>query len=221
MFSFLPIVITPRNKLWLGAGVALITIFLYWSSGFMAERMAPRVLPLSPIDRYVPLVPGTVWIYLSIYFVYAASCILQRDLEIYGKFLRSYLLAYLGSTAIFIAFPTTFPRELYVVASGAGASTSERVLEVFRLWDRPTNCLPSMHVASAVLAALPFRDRQHRLFVFFLGWAAAIGVATITTKQHYAIDVVAGAFFGWFCHWVTFRARSSGADSGTHLVTAE
>lgn len=221
MFSFFPIVITPRNKLWLGAGVALITILLYWFSGFMAERMGPRVLPLSPIDRHLPLMPGTVWIYLSIYFVYAASCILQRDLEAYGKFLRSYLIAYFGSTVIFLAYPTTFPRELFLVASGPEASASERVLELFRLWDRPTNCLPSMHVASAVLAALPFRDRQPRLYLTFLAWAAAIGVATVTTKQHYAIDVVTGAFFGWFCHWLTFRARSSGADSGTSLATAE
>lgn len=221
MFSFFPIVITPRNKLWLGAGVGLITIILYWFSGFMAETMEPRILPLSPVDRLVPLMPGTVWIYLSIYFVYAASCILQRDLEVYGKFLRSYLLAYFGSTVIFLVFPTTFPRELFAVAEGPDVGTSEKVLLLFRLWDRPTNCLPSMHVASAVLAALPFRDREPRRFLIFAVWAAAIGVTTITTKQHYAIDVVAGALFGWFCYWVTFRARSSDADSGGNLVTAE
>jgi membrane-associated phospholipid phosphatase len=78
-----------------------------------------------------------------------------------------------------------------------------------------------MHVASAVLAALPFRERQPRLFVVFLIWAAAIGVTTITTKQHYAIDVLAGAFFGWLCHRVAFRTRSPDARSGTSLLTAE
>lgn len=221
MASFFSLVVTPRNKLWLGAAVALITILLYWFSGFMAETMSPRVLPLSPIDRLVPLLPGTVWIYLSIYFVYAASCILQKDLEAYAKFLRSYLLAYLGSTLIFLLFPTTFPRELFALQTGPGATTSERVLVLFRLWDRPTNCLPSMHVASAVLAALPFRDRQPRLFVAFLIWAAAIGVTTVTTKQHYVIDVVAGVLFGWLCHRFAFRTRSSDAGSGTGLLTTE
>lgn len=220
MFSVFSLVITPRNKLWLGAAVAAITILLYWFSGFMAEALSPRVLPLSLIDRLVPLVPGTVWIYLSIYFVYAASCILQKDLEVYGRFLRSYLLAYFGSTVIFLLFPTTFPREMFVIGSGPSATTSEEVLVLFRLWDRPTNCLPSMHVASAVLAALPFRDRQPRLYVTFLIWAAAIGVTTVTTKQHYAIDVVTGAVFGWLCHRVAFRTRSSDAGSGTSLLTA-
>lgn len=221
MFSVFSLVITPRNKLWLAAGVAAITIGLYWFSGFVAEAMTPRVLPLSPIDRLVPLLPGTVWIYLSIYFIYAASCILQKDLEVYGKFLRSYLLAYFGSTVIFLLFPTTFPREMFALETGTRATMSEEVLLLFRLWDRPTNCLPSMHVASAVLAALPFRDRRPRLFVAFLIWAAAIGVTTVTTKQHYAVDVVAGALFGWACHRFAFRTRSSDAGSGTNLVTAE
>lgn len=207
--------ITPRNKLGLAVLVGLATVWLYWISGWMAESLNPRVLPLSVIDRSVPLMPWTVWIYLSIYFVYAASCILQRDLDVYRKFLRSYLIAYLGSTVFFVVFPTTFPREMFTVQIGEEASLSEVVLWLFRLWDKPTNCFPSMHVASAVLAALPFRGQRPVLFWVFLIWAVAIGITTVTTKQHYAADVVAGAGFGWLCHLIVFRSkrRSAGSDS--------
>lgn len=200
---------TERNKISWAILVGLATVAIYAIAGVLAEGLEPRLLPLSALDRAVPLLPGTIWIYLSIYFVYASSCILQRDMKAYGKFLSSYLVAYTGSTILFLAFPTTFPRDLYPATHGAGASLSESALYWFRLWDRPTNCFPSMHVASAVLATLPFRGRRPGLFVAFSIWSVLIGITTITTKQHYAADVVAGALFGWLCHHVAFRGDTS------------
>ncbi len=212
--------ITPRNKIALAVLVGFLTVFLYWFAGWVAEARGARELPLSAIDRAIPLMPWTVWIYLSIYFVYAASCILQNDLEIYRKFLKSYLIAYFGSTVFFLLFPTTFPRDAFVVRAGPDASVSEAVLSLFRLWDKPTNCFPSMHVASAVLATLPFRGQRPILFRVFAVWAVAIGVTTVTTKQHYAADVIAGAGFGWLCHFVAFRSKRVDPRSDTSLISA-
>jgi membrane-associated phospholipid phosphatase len=215
--------VTERNKLWLAVAVGLITIVLYGVSGLVTVGLDPRHLPMSPIDRAVPLMPWTFWIYASVYCIYTVSCILQRDLEAFGKFLYGYLFAYTVSCLFFVAFPTVFPREAYPVGGGYSGDSivwSEAALGWFRTYDNPTNCFPSMHVGSAVLVTAPFYKKRPVVFAVFCVWAFAISVTTVTTKQHYAVDVLAGAVFALCCHmlahhWVgyfvveksTFRAR--------------
>jgi membrane-associated phospholipid phosphatase len=121
-------------------------------------------------------------------------------LQIFGRFLLSYLIAYGFSTLFFVLYPTTFPRELFPLEGVEGFSAAS--LSWFREFDRPTNCLPSMHVASCMMVTLPFWAKQRRLFWTFLGWSLAISVATLTTKQHYVVDVVTGAGFGISCHFI-------------------
>jgi membrane-associated phospholipid phosphatase len=44
-------------------------------------------------------------------------------------------------------------------------------------------------------------------------WAAATSLATLPTKQHYAVDVPAGALLAWACHWYAWRgARAATRD---------
>jgi membrane-associated phospholipid phosphatase len=88
--------------------------------------------------------------------------------------------------------PTTYPRELFPIPADAGP-LSALLLTALRTFDTPSSCLPSLHVAISVVSALlVFRERP-RLSLALLAWAAAIAVSTLTTKQHYAVDVVSGA----------------------------
>jgi membrane-associated phospholipid phosphatase len=53
----------------------------------------------------------------------------------------------------------------------------------------PTNCMPSMHMAWALLIAVNARGRA--LKVVLWSFAAMTGVATIGLGQHYVVDLVA------------------------------
>ena len=86
---------------------------------------------------------------------------------------------------------------------------------MFRLlesYDRPLNCFPSLHVGLAVhtmLAAPSLLDgawsKSTRHVVLILGWSwtALIAYAAIATKQHYAIDLPAGALLAYVARWST------------------
>jgi len=193
--------LTEKNKLWMALAVGTFAMATYKIAGELSLRNNPRLLSFSSLDLAIPFIPWTVWIYMSVYLIYLASVLLQRDLAVLGRFLGSYVIAYGIAMFFFVLYPTTFPRELFPIPPGSGVSGT--VLEYFRLTDRPTNCLPSLHVSSCVMVTLPFWSRRPWLFCAFALWTIAISVTTLTTKQHYAVDVVTGALFGAICYYAT------------------
>lgn len=200
----LPLLATEKNKLGLTLLVGSLTVALYGIAGEVAVHLEPRILSLTAWDKKIPLVPWTFWIYSSVYFIYLTSCAVQKDLENFSKFLYGYVFAYTVSALFFILFPTTFPREAHPLPSGTGELTAQ-AFTWFRSIDHPTNCFPSMHVGSCVMSAMPFYRRRPTVFFLFAVWALAISLTTLTTKQHYLVDVVGGAAFGLFCHLLLFK----------------
>jgi membrane-associated phospholipid phosphatase len=98
--------------------------------------------------------------------------------------------------AFFLFFPVETParwRDL-----NRGVSVSERFLNFVRRFDSPSNCFPSMHVSVAMLTAFHAQAQLGPLVFLF---PALIAVSCVYTKQHYLIDLPAGAGLGWmaFC----------------------
>ena len=59
--------------------------------------------------------------------------------------------------------------------------------------DPPYNCFPSLHVAHSFVSALTCLRLHRRLGGVALVAASLVGLSTLFTKQHYVVDVVAGA----------------------------
>ena len=116
-------------------------------------------------------------------------------------------LASLVSFLIFALYPTVIPR---LVPTGAGM-TAEAFALLYRL-DPASNCLPSLHVSLAWLAAAGVLSEGRRSGALFCLWAGFITWSTMTTKQHYLVDVVAGLALAAICRLLVTRfqfARSS------------
>jgi membrane-associated phospholipid phosphatase len=62
-----------------------------------------------------------------------------------------------------------------------------------------------LHVSSCYLSSFVFLDEQRKKFPFFFAWATLVGVSTLTTKQHYIIDVVAGFALAVVSYWIVHR----------------
>ena len=86
--------------------------------------------------------------------------------------------------------------------------------------DRPTNSFPSLHaglsVYSLLFIARVLRDdplRSLRLAPLRIGvpWIALILYSTLATKQHWAVDLPAGALLAALAHGWVWRGAS--ADS--------
>lgn len=208
----LPIFLNSRNKyffsiLWVAIGASL-----YLASNHF-PIYPPQMLPMTWLDQNIPFMPWTVWVYNSEFFLFFSAYILSKDMENANKYLYSFLLLQIVSVTIFLFWPTTYPRELFPLSDSVDPVTRSFFAN-FRNVDTPGNCIPSMHVGSVFISTFLFIDEQRKKLLFYFCWAVAITLSTLTTKQHYIADVVAGfalaAFLWWIFHrLVPYRVKST------------
>ncbi len=196
----LPIFMTRENKNSLGLFLAAIAIGLYLPANHI-HFFPPQVLPMSWIDSVVPFLPYSVWIYISEYIFFIAVYMTCKDLVNLNKYFYSFLILQIVSVFIFWVWPTTYPRQLFPLPDHLNPIT-HYVFTTLRATDTPANCCPSLHVSSVYLSAFIFLDDQKKKFPFFFLWGTAIAISTLTTKQHYLIDVVSGFFMALITYWI-------------------
>ena len=168
-------------------------------------RTWPMHRPELALDRAIPLVPAWMLIYGSLYvFVIVLPLLVVRDRPLIRRAMQSYLLVMLLSYAVFLLYPTTAPHDGTVAGEGFAPWT----LRVLYSIDAPYNCFPSLHVAYAFVAAFACRRVHRGVGNTALAWAALIGVSTLFTKQHYAVDVIAGAAAGYLAFALFLREQA-------------
>lgn len=175
-------------------------------------------IQLSYFDEIIPFLPWTTWIYIS-HFVFILCFILafiesqpQYSISIspnrltyrfvsssWNQYLQCMVILLFIHLCFYFFIPTEFPRYLYDIPSNTDAITSS-LLSMVRYVDTPKNCYPSLH-ASTVIASLHFFSKyilpwKPRWILYF--WGGCIIVSTLTTKQHFFLDIVSGIFLGWF-----------------------
>jgi membrane-associated phospholipid phosphatase len=169
-----------------------------------------RTLPLTWLDRVIPFQPlGWVWVYESFYLPLNVIPWLAEKRDDLRRYIGGFALVSLISFTVFLVLPIRGPRPEFADASGAYA--------LLRWIDAPLNCLPSLH-AALLIYTLAFGRRilrdeiRARVQWVFVVWAALIFYATLSTKQHYAVDLLAGTALGlaadaWM--WRRFRVALS------------
>jgi membrane-associated phospholipid phosphatase len=181
------------KKKWIAVGVWYACFcVLYTLTGRVHLREPARLEP-SAIDQSIPFIDWTVFVYLS-QFVFLALCIgaLKKTGTI-SRTLYGLALASILSFIVFMVYPTSLPRP--PVTGGVAAIAYEALY----LMDADTNCFPSLHVALAGLGALGVMDENRKHGAAALIWAALIALSTITTRQHYFVDVIGGLAVIVFC----------------------
>ncbi len=185
----------------------------------------PTHLPWMPSETLIPFLPETFWIYLSAVPMLFAYFMYEEDRKKAVQYLFSYLGLVTMSVIVFVFFPTVYPRELYPV-SGFVDPVLQGGFDVLRLIDSPTNCFPSLHVGGATLVALVSWERKDRISRYFpvrfshfmLVWTSLVTLSTLTTKQHYLLDVVSGWAFGYVAYALFFRNQEFMTRVGSWLA---
>jgi membrane-associated phospholipid phosphatase len=187
----LPLVLTKKNK-WAVAWATFIACYCayYFTNHFPVFQ--EHLLPMTWVDAHTPFVPYTVFIYTSEYLYFILIYLLMDNYDNANKYLYSYLFLQYFSCAIFFFYPTTYPRGYYPVPSDLPQFVQSSWTWL-RTTDAAGNCFPSLHVSSVYIAALAFRaENKPKLFWMFFTWSTLIALSTLTTKQHYGYDIVAG-----------------------------
>ena len=146
----------------------------------------------SRLDEGVPYWPSWAWIYSFLY--YPAIVYLNWTVSSprhFNHLAMSFFILLAGQMLFFVFFPVETPAHWRTL--NQGKSLSERFLLFVRRFDAPSNCFPSMHVSVAMLTALHARPMLGSLVFLF---PALIAFSCIFTKQHYLLDLPAGAALG-------------------------
>jgi membrane-associated phospholipid phosphatase len=157
--------------------------------------------PEVALDRELPLTPAWSVIYGSLFVAAFLPVFVLHQQELIRRTIFAYLTAWLVSYSVFLAYPTVSPHHAEVVGEGFLAWGLRAIYSS----DLPFNCFPSLHVAQCFLAALS-SYRVHRGVGAAAGvWACLVGLSTLYTKQHYVVDVIAGAILAYAANLVWLR----------------
>ncbi len=167
--------------------VLMISILVIFYLPYLAVNHISAMhttLPFIFGEENIPFLPWTILIYLSVFmqgtflFSKVHRSIFPSIFSILGIIVSLHIM-------FFISFPTAYPRECY--------SEQNILMDMFRTLDTPANCLPSLHVAVALLFGtcyqLGVKGASRASVILVWLWSLAIIISTLTTKQHYLLDI--------------------------------
>lgn len=168
--------------------------------------------PELAMDRALSVQPAWMLVYGSLYvFVVLLPLFVVRPPQLFRRAFQAYLMVMIVSYVGFLLYPTAAPRPAEVLGDGFSAWTLRLVYSL----DPPYNCFPSLHVAYSFVSALTCYRVHRGVGAAAAVWAALIGVSTLYTKQHYVIDVIAGALAAYVAYVLFLRTypREAVAES--------
>jgi membrane-associated phospholipid phosphatase len=188
----------------------------FWTFYLFLSRHALfpcHALPMIFLDRWAGFRPYPwAWIYESNFLITGIIPWLMTSRAELRRYATGFLLLSSLSFAVFALFPVASPRP---------ASLEENATLIFiTRVDGPLNAFPSLHAGCLVytiaLARRLFGRQMHPVVLTILvAWALLILFATLATKQHYALDLLAGGLIGWAADWFAWRKSGSGDIAST------
>lgn len=172
-----------------------------------------RAAPATPLDGWIGFDPSWIGVYLSVALLVPLAPLLAERRGELLRYARGLALLCAVSFTCFLLAPVEGPRPEMAPDHPAYAL-------LVRL-DRPSNSMPSLHAGLAVYSIL-FALRTLRGSLTLSGrlatagvawtWGALIAASTLATKQHWALDLPAGALLAWAAHAWTRRAPQAGGE---------
>lgn len=213
----LPFLVKNQKGKWLtffAGGAATILLYQFTNRIHFTE---PHLLSFGEVDKVMPFWPWTVWIYFLEYLMFICAYFGLRSYELITRYFYAYMAILILSCVVFVIYPVTFPRADYPVV---GNSISDMALTFLRTYmDSPANCLPSLHVSSCFISSFCFLKEDKRKAYFYSFISVLVAISTMTTKQHYFVDVWTAMILTFFFYWLFFyrvKLAGSGKAAGAN-----
>jgi len=205
--------------------VGTVATLLFYQTTNRVHLYEPQLLSFLWIDRVTPFLPSTVWIYFSEYVIFLFAFLQLKDNRRASQYFYSYMAILIFSSVFFVIYPVTFPRDNYPVLSEHGFSGV--ALNFLRQHlDTPANCFPSLHVSTCYISAFCFWGECKKKFSLYFLWSTLVAISTMTTKQHYFVDIAAAIFITFVLYWIffykvsyrNFYASNGSGNSGAAIL---
>lgn len=179
----------------------LINNLIYFGSKLLAAGWVHHELNI-PLDERIPLVPWTVSIYFGCYVFWAVNYILcaRQSRRLAYRFFCADMIAKLTCFAFFLILPTMIQRP-----SIQGDGFWDAGMRFLYYKDTPVNLFPSIHCLASWLCYIGVRSNKDiPAWYRHASWimALAVFISTLTTKQHFIVDVFAGVAVAEISWWL-------------------
>jgi membrane-associated phospholipid phosphatase len=175
-----------------------------------APAYPTTVMPFTLLDRLIGFQPLALPVYISLWvYVSLPPALLATRRELYG-----YGMAMAGTCLagliVFYFWPTAVPAADIDWARYPG-------VKFLKGMDASGNACPSLHVATAVFSGIWLHHLLRRFgappWILIVNWVWCIGIvySALATRQHVAVDVLAGLALGVLAACLSLRQR---ADAG-------
>ena len=198
----------PRHVVLKSLGTPLFIGLFFGAYFYLLKHPAypTTVMPVILLDRLVGFQPLALPLYLSLWvYVSLPPALLATRRELFG-----YALAMAGTCLaallVFYFWPTAIP-----AADIDWAQYPE--LAFLKSMDASGNACPSLHVATAVFSGIWLHHLLRRFGapqrILNVNWVWCIGIvySAMATRQHVAVDVLAGLVLGVLAATLSLRRR--------------
>jgi membrane-associated phospholipid phosphatase len=198
----------PKHIYLKSIGTTLFISLFFGAYFYLLKEPAypTTVMPITLLDRLIGFQPLalpmyiSLWVYVSLPPTLLAT---RRELYVYGMVMAVTCLAGL---IVFYFWPTAVPAVNIDWAQYPG-------VDFLKNMDASGNACPSLHVATAVFSGIWLHHLLRRfgapLWILIFNWAWCIGIvySSLATRQHVAVDVLAGLVLGVLAAYLSLRHR--------------
>ena len=187
----------------------MLFISLFFGAYFYllkAPAYPSTVMPIIFLDRLIGFQPLALPIYLSLWvYVSLPPALLATRRELY-RYGLAMALTCLAALIVFYFWPTVVPAANIDWAQYPDVNFLKNV-------DAAGNACPSLHVATAIFSAIWLHHLLCRfcapLWLLSFNWVWCIGIvySAMATRQHVAVDVLAGLLLGVPAAYLSLRHR--------------
>ena len=201
--------VIPRHLYLKSIGTTLFISLFFGAYFYLLKDPAypTTVMPITSLDRLIGFQPLALPMYLSLWvYVSLPPALLATRRELYG-----YGLAMTGTCLagliVFYFWPTVVPAADIDWTQYPGVN-------FLKSMDASGNACPSLHVATAGFSGIWLHHLLRRfgappwLLIFNWGWCIGIVYSALATRQHVAVDVLAGLALGGLAAYVSLRYRA-------------
>lgn len=198
----------PRHVYLKSIGTTLF-ISLFFGAYFYLLKVPAyptTVMPVTMLDRLIGFQPLALPMYISLWvYVSLPPTLLTTRRELYGYGI-SMAVTCLAGLIVFYFWPTAVPAANIDWAQYPG-------VDFLKSLDASGNACPSLHVTAAVFSGIWLHHLLRRfgaprwILTFNGAWCIGIVYSTLATRQHVAVDVLAGLVLGVLAAYLSLRHR--------------
>ena len=145
------------------------------------------------LDRLIPINLQAIYIYFS-YYLFLSITAWTVSKPDFVKFMQSICFVVLISHLSYFFFPTGISRETI------NTDNAPLLYEWLTQWEKPRNCLPSLHASLSTLALLTLWKKTWLWKLVASLWCIAILWSAVALRQHVTLDIGTGILLACIIH---------------------